>query len=127
VLDGRKVVRWLKSQGYRKISVVGMCLGGTVAGLVAAFETKVDKAVLMVSPMSPADLVWTADTMKPLRGRIASSMSLEDLRKAWALINLGKDTWHLARPELDLMFVLGNADKIARPELTDRLLEILEK
>ncbi|WP_341858158.1 hypothetical protein [Sinorhizobium medicae] len=38
------------------MSVVGMCLGGTVAGLIAAQEEKVDKAVLMVSPGSPADL-----------------------------------------------------------------------
>ncbi len=53
VLDGRKIVRWLYNQGYSKISVVGMCLGGTVAGLIAAQEEKVDKAVLMVSPGSP--------------------------------------------------------------------------
>jgi hypothetical protein len=127
VLDGRKIVRWLYSQGYYKISVVGMCLGGTVAGLIAAQEEKVDKAVLMGSPMSPADLVWTAETMKSLRGRIEPVMSLEDLRTAWSIINLEMHTWGLTRRRLDMMFVLGKDDTIARPEATDRVIELLTK
>ncbi|WP_027170228.1 dienelactone hydrolase family protein [Mesorhizobium sp. WSM3224] len=127
VLDGRKIVRWLYSKGYYKISVVGMCLGGTVAGLIASKEDKVDKAVLMVPPMSPADLVWTAETMKALRGRIESVMSLEELRTAWSRINLEMHTWGLTRPHLDMMFVLGKNDTIARPEATDRVLETLTK
>lgn len=127
VLDGRKIVRWLCSKGYYKISVVGMCLGGTVAGLIASQEEKVDKAVLMVPPMSPADLVWTAETMKSLRGRIEPVMSLEDLRTAWGRINLEMHTWGLTRPHLDMMFVLGENDTIARPEATDRVIETLTK
>ncbi|MET3595176.1 hypothetical protein ABID26_004588 [Mesorhizobium shonense] len=127
VLDGRKIVRWLHSQRYRKISVVGMCLGGTVAGLIAAQEEMVDKAVLMVSPMSPADFVWTAETMKSLRGRIEPAMSLKDLRTAWGLISLEMHTWGLTRPGLDVMFVLGRDDTIARPEASDRVIEVLTK
>ncbi|WP_245299294.1 S9 family peptidase [Sinorhizobium sp. GL28] len=127
VLDGRKIVRWLYRQGYNKISVVGMCLGGTVAGLIAAQEEKVDKAVLMVSPGSPADLVWTAATMKSLRDRIEPAMSLEDLRTAWGLINLEMHIFGLTRPKLDMMFVLGKDDTITRPEASDRVIELLTK
>jgi dienelactone hydrolase len=125
VLDGRKVVHWLHAQGYRKVSVVGMCLGGTVAGLIAAHEEKVDKVVLMVSPASPADLVWTGETMKALRARIEPTMSLTDLKTAWALIDLENHLWHLTRPHLDMMFVLGDTDTIARPEQTEQLIQTL--
>ncbi|RVG82184.1 alpha/beta hydrolase family protein [Sinorhizobium meliloti] len=127
VLDGRKIVRWLHSQGYNKISVVGMCIGGTVAGLIAAQEERVDKAVLMVSPGSPADLVWTAETMKSLRDRIEPVMSLEDLRTAWGLINLEMHLFGLTRPRLDMMFVLGKDDTITRPAASDRVIELLTK
>ena len=127
VLDGRKIVRWLHSQGYNKISVVGMCLGGTVAGLIAAQEEKVDKAVLMVSPGSPADLVWNAETMKSLRGRIEPEMTLEDLRAAWGLIDVEKHLWSLTRRRLDMMFVLGKDDTIARPDASNRVIELLKK
>lgn len=125
VLDGRKIVRWLGNQGYRQITVVGMCIGGTVAGLIAAHEKQVKKAVLMVSPAGPADLAWTAETMRSLRGRIEPFMSLEDLRKAWGIIDLNKHLWNLTRPGLETMFILGEDDTIARPEELDRVIEHL--
>jgi pimeloyl-ACP methyl ester carboxylesterase len=127
VLDGRKIVRWLDDQGYKKISVVGMCLGGTVAGLIAGHENKVDKAVLMVAPASPAELVWTAETMQSLRNRIEPSISIESLEKEWSLINLNMHQWFLTRERLDMMFVLGKDDTIARPENSNRVIDGLTK
>lgn len=127
VLDGRKIVRWLDGQGYEKISVVGMCLGGTVAGLIAAYEEKVDKAVMMVTPSSPADLVWSAETMKPLRSRIEPNMSFQDLKSAWGLINLDNLLFGLTRRKLDLMFVIGKDDATVQPKFSEKLIDRLKK
>tara|TARA_B100001059_G_C17754043_1_gene538879 strand:+ start:105 stop:1220 length:1116 start_codon:yes stop_codon:yes gene_type:complete len=127
VLDGRKVVAWLHELGFAKISVVGMCIGGTVAGLVAAHEEKVDKAVLMVTPMSPADLVWTAETMKPLRKRIEANMTLEELRAVWKIINLNLNTFGLTRPELETMIILGEEDTIVRPAGSEWIIKFLQE
>ena len=55
VLDGRKLIRWLKSQGYREISVLGMSLGSWVAGLIAAHDLAVSKASLFLTAGSLAD------------------------------------------------------------------------
>ncbi len=41
VWDGRKLIRWLKGQGYKEISVLGMSLGSWVAGLIAAHDKTV--------------------------------------------------------------------------------------
>lgn len=65
--------------------------------------------------------------MKALRGRIEAVISLEDLRTAWGLVNLENHTWSLSRPSLDLMLVIGNDGKIALPEKTERIIEILTK
>ncbi len=127
VLDGRKVVAWLHELGFAKISVVGMCIGGTVAGLVAAHDRKVDKAVLMVTPMSPADLVWTAETMKPLRQRIEANMTLKDLRAAWSIISLEMHTFGLTRPRLETMFILGEEDSISRPKESEWVINFLQE
>lgn len=127
VLDGRKIVRWVDSKGYDKIFVAGMCIGGTVAGLVAAHEDKVDKAVLMVTSGSLADVVWTAETLKGLRGRIETSISLESLKTAWGIINLENHVWGLTRPGLDMMFVLGNDDTITRSENSEGVIELLKR
>jgi esterase/lipase len=112
VLDGRKVVRWLKSEGYRKVSVAGMCLGGTVAGLIAAEEAEVDNAVLIVSPGSPADLIWTSETMQLLRGRIEPFLSRDDLRRAWGLIDLESRASRLGRFATNFMLLFGKHDNV---------------
>ncbi|NKL24209.1 alpha/beta hydrolase family protein [Rhizobium leguminosarum] len=125
VLDGRKVVRWLHAQGYAEISVVGMCIGGLIAGLIASYEDKVAKAVLMVSPDSLADMVWTGETFRRLRDRLRSSISLEELRNAWRLFDLRQNLWEFTRPGLDLMFVAGKDDKIVRPEVSGGLVKDL--
>ena len=52
-------------------------------------------------------------------------MSLEDLRKAWTLINLDMHTFWLSRPELELLFVQGKRDTIARPERARHLIHEL--
>ena len=44
VLDGRKLVHWLKSEGYGEVSVLGMSLGSWVGGLIAAHDPAVSKA-----------------------------------------------------------------------------------
>lgn len=126
VLDGRKIVQWLKEQGYEKVSVVGMCLGGLVAGLIAAKEENVDKAVLMVTAGSPADVVWSGETMSLLRGRIEPKMSLEEFRRAWGLINLENYVDDFARAGLDTMFLLGQNDTIVREYVSDSFIERLQ-
>lgn len=126
VLDTRKVIRWLQGQGYRSFSVVGMCLGGVVAGLVAAHEPLVRKAVLMVSCGSVADAVWTGETLVALRRRIERHLTLDELRSVWSLIDLENYTSQLSRDDLSLMFVLGRNDTVVRPEVTQRLLDGLQ-
>jgi len=41
VWDGRKLIRWLREQGFKEISVLGMSLGSWVAGLIAANDKTV--------------------------------------------------------------------------------------
>ncbi|MBB4189334.1 esterase/lipase [Sinorhizobium terangae] len=59
VWDGRKLIRWLKSEDYREVSVLGMSLGSWVAGLIAAHDPGVSKASLFLTAGSLADMVWT--------------------------------------------------------------------
>jgi pimeloyl-ACP methyl ester carboxylesterase len=126
VLEGRKVLSWLRSQGYFTLSVVGMCIGGLIAGLIAANDDRVNNAVMMVTPPSPADLVWTGATFKRLRSIIEPHMTLEELREAWAIISLEGHLFGLTRSNLNLLFVNGSRDSIVRPEPFKRLSDHLE-
>ena len=126
VWDGRKLIAWLKSQGYREISVLGMSLGSWVAGLVAAHEPAVTKASLFLAGGSLAEMVWTGRATRSIRESLEPEIELTDLRRAWGPLNLENYTHNLARPDLDLHVVLAKRDKVVLPELSERFLQRLK-
>ncbi|NTG30090.1 dienelactone hydrolase-related enzyme [Agrobacterium rhizogenes] len=126
VWDGRKLIRWLKSEGYREISVLGMSLGSWVAGLIAAHDASVSKASLFLTAGSLADMVWTGRATRSIRESLEPEIKLTDLRRAWAPLNLENYAQNLARPDLALHVVLAKRDKVVLPELSVRFIQRLE-
>lgn len=125
VLDGRKLIRWLKNEGYGEISVLGMSLGSWVAGLVAAHDESVSKASLFLTAGSLADMVWTGSATQAIRESLNDEIELTDLRRAWGPINQENYAGGLARSDLDLQVVLAKRDKVVLPELSHRFLQTL--
>ncbi|MER9566120.1 dienelactone hydrolase-related enzyme [Mesorhizobium sp. M0571] len=126
VLDGRKLIRWLKSEGYREIAVLGMSLGSWVAGLVAAHDSAVSKASLFLTAGSLADMVWTGRATRLIRDSLEPEIELTDLRRAWGPLNLENYELCLARPDLDLHVVLAKRDKVVLSELSERFIRRLK-
>lgn len=126
VLDGRKLIRWLKSEGYEDISVLGMSLGSWIAGLVAAHDTSVSKASLFLTAGSFVDFVWMGRATRLIRDSLEPSIELADLRRAWGPLNLENYADKLARPNLDLHVVLAKRDKVVLPKLSQRFIGILK-
>jgi len=125
VLDGRKLIRWLKSEGYGEISVLGMSLGSWVAGLIAAHDPAVSKASLFLTAGSLADMIWTGRATRSIRNSLAPHLELPDLRRAWAPLDLKNYAHRLARPGLALHVVLAKRDKVVLPELSERFMQKL--
>ncbi|MFD1196854.1 RcgR family putative quorum lactone hydrolase [Brucella gallinifaecis] len=125
VWDGQKLIRWLKSEGYQEISVLGMSLGSWVAGLVAAHDTNVKKASLFLTAGSLAGMVWTGRATRAIRESFEPTIDLSHLHRAWAPLDLGNYAYSLARPALDIQIVLAKRDKVVLPELSIALLESL--
>lgn len=126
VLDGRKLIRWLKSEGYREISVLGMSLGSWVAGLIAAHDSAVSKASLFLTAGSLADMVWTGRATRSIRDSLEPVIELTDLRRAWGPLNLENYAHSLARSDLELHVVLAKRDKVVLPELSERFMQRLK-
>lgn len=127
VLDGRKIIRWLKSEGYQEVSVLGMSLGSWVAGLIAAHERNVSKASLFLTAGSLADMVWTGRATRSIRDSLEPTIALADLRRAWAPLNLENFAHKLARPELSLQVVFATRDRVVLPEITKRFIQTLDR
>jgi dienelactone hydrolase len=125
VCDGRKLISWLKSEGYREISVLGMSLGSWVAGLIAAHDANVSKASLFLTGGSIADMVWTGRATRTIQRSLEPEIGLPNLRRAWGPLNLETYADLLARPDLDIQLVLARRDTVVMPELSESLLRSL--
>ena len=125
VLDGRKLITWLKSEGYGEISVLGMSLGSWVAGLVAAHDENVSKASLFLTAGSLADMVWTGRATEAIRRSLEPRMDLADLRRAWSPINQENYAGQLARSGLGLQLVLAKRDTVVVPDLSHAFIQRL--
>jgi dienelactone hydrolase len=126
VLDGRKLLRWLRRAGYREISVLGMSLGSWVAGLIAAHDPTVSKASLFLTAGSLADMVWTGRATRAIHDSFEPEIDLTQLRRAWAPLNLEIYAQNLARPDLDLQVVLARRDTVVLPELSQKFVRGLK-
>lgn len=126
VLDGRKLIRWLRRAGYRDISVLGMSLGSWVAGLIAAHDAAVSKASLFLTAGSLADMVWTGGATRAIHDSLEPEIDLTHLREAWGPLNLENYAHNLARPDLDLHVVLAKRDRVVLPELSQTFVRRLK-
>lgn len=127
VLDGRKLIHWLRQEGYREISVLGMSLGSWVAGLVAAHDLSVSRASLFLTAGSLSDMVWTGRATRSIRDSLEPVIDLADLRAAWGPLNLENYAHNLARSDLDLHVVLAKRDKVVLPELSHKFMQSLKE
>jgi dienelactone hydrolase len=126
VLDGRKLIRALKNEGYTDVSVLGMSLGAWVAGLIAAHDPAVRRAALLLSAGSLADMVWTGRATRHISASFDPEVGLADLRRAWAPLNLENYADKLARANLELQFVFATRDTVVLPELSQQLVARLK-
>ncbi|MBZ5558721.1 MAG: abhydrolase domain-containing 18 [Acidobacteriia bacterium] len=94
VLDARRAIAWLASQGYDRIGVLGTSLGSCLALLTAAHEPLIDAAAL--NHISPhfADVVWRGLSTRHVREGLDGHIDLDLLRALWKPIS---PRWYLDR------------------------------
>lgn len=87
VLDARRAIAWLKTQGYDHIGILGTSLGSCLAALTAAHEPLVRAAALNhISPYF-ADVVWEGLSTAHVRAGLDEAIDLEHLRRLWLPIS----------------------------------------
>jgi len=87
VLDARRAIAWLASQGYDRIGILGTSLGSCLALLTTAHEPLV--AAQALNHISPyfADVVWRGLSTQHVRDGFDGHINLDELRPLWAPIS----------------------------------------
>jgi hypothetical protein len=87
VLDARRGIEWLASQGYDSVGILGTSLGSCLAMLTAAHEPRL-KAVALnhISPYF-ADVVWSGLSTLHVRQGLDGHIDLARLRRIWMPIS----------------------------------------
>jgi dienelactone hydrolase len=87
VMDARRSVAWLSSQGYERIGILGTSLGSCLSLLTAAHEPRIQvQALNHISPYF-ADVVWRGLSTEHVRTGLDGSIDLELLRSLWLPIS----------------------------------------
>ena len=87
VLDARRAVAWLSSQGFERIGILGTSLGSCLAMLTTAHEPRIRaQALNHVSPWF-ADVVWRGLSTRHVRAGLEGHIDLERLRHLWRPIS----------------------------------------
>src|SRR5581483_4696589 len=87
VLDARRAVAWLASQGYERIGILGTSLGSCLALLTTAHEPLIRaQALNHISPYF-ADVVWRGLSTEHVRAGLNGHIELDRLRELWKPIS----------------------------------------
>jgi hypothetical protein len=87
VVDARRAIAWLASEGYESIGILGTSLGSCLSMLTAAHEPLLKAAALNhISPFF-ADVVWEGLSTAHVRTGLDGHVDLERLRRIWMPIS----------------------------------------
>ena len=87
VLDARRGIAWLASQGFQRIGILGTSLGSCLAMLTTAHEPRIRaQALNHVSPRF-ADVVWRGISTRHVRQGLDGHTDLDLLRELWRPIS----------------------------------------
>ena len=87
VLDARRTVDWLVTQGYERIGIVGTSLGSCLSMLTMAHDPRIRAGAFNhVSPFF-ADVVWRGLSTAHVRTGLEGHVTLDALREWWMPIS----------------------------------------
>lgn len=87
VLDTRAAVRWLESEGYESIGVLGTSIGSCIAFLAFAHEPKIVAGTFNHVSGYVADVAWHGISTRHVREGFGSHLVLDELRDYWRPIS----------------------------------------
>jgi dienelactone hydrolase len=127
VLDARMAIEWLARRGYKRIGVIGISLGSSIASLVAAHDRRVATSVLILSAGQFGEVVWTGRATRHIRRALEDRMSLSLLDSIWSVISPISYVERLGQRKMPLLLLSAREDDVFLPYLTQQFVGSLRE
>jgi len=127
ILDARACLAWLEREGYRRIGIVGVSIGASLASIVAALDARVRTAALILMADDFATAVWTGSATRHVRHSLEQSFGQADVHAAWSIISPASYAARLSARLERLLIVSGALDTVFLPGLTRQYVERLRR
>ncbi|MDQ4120437.1 MAG: alpha/beta hydrolase family protein [Acidobacteriota bacterium] len=89
VLDTKAAVKWLKTQGFERIGIVGTSIGSCTAFLAMVHDADVNVGVFNHVSNYVGDVTWRGISTQHVRRGLENDVSLEELREFWMPVSPG--------------------------------------
>jgi dienelactone hydrolase len=127
VLDARRAVAWLSSQGFERIGILGTSLGSCLSMLTATHEPLIRaQALNHVSPWF-ADVVWQGLSTRHVREGFEGHIDLDRLRDLWRPISPWAHLERASRLQTKTLLVYAKYDLTFPVDLSKSLVREYER
>ena len=127
VLDSRAAIAWLEKQGYDRIGILGTSIGSCISFLTFVHDQRIKAGVFNHVSSYFGDVVWVGMTTAHVRKGLETSLTREDVRKAWAAISPNSYVRRLAADTRPRLMISGRYDPSFTPELSELLFDECER
>ncbi|WP_428841314.1 alpha/beta hydrolase family protein [Bradyrhizobium barranii] len=125
ILDARTCLAWLERQGFRRLGIIGVSVGSSIGSIVAALDSRVSAAVLILMADDFAEVVWTGSATAHVRSSLERRFAFEEVQAAWAVINPATYAQRLSRRLNHALIISGRRDAVFIPQSTRRYVDRL--
>jgi hypothetical protein len=127
VLDVRRCLEWLATQGYGKLGLLGTSIGSAVGFITMAHEPLVRAGVFLHVSTYFADVVRTGMNTAHVWESLRASVSAEDLRRFWAPISPFPYVPRMRGSGQKMLMVSARYDPTFLPEFSDQIIREVRK
>jgi dienelactone hydrolase len=122
VCDARACLRWLESQGYHRLGVLGTSVGSSISFITLAHEPALRAGAFLHASTYFGDVVANGLTTTNVWEQMRNKLTALDLRRFWEPISPFPYIGKLRGANKKILAITGDYDPTFWPELTEELL-----
>jgi dienelactone hydrolase len=123
VLDVRRTLRWLESQEYGPLGVLGTSIGSAIGFITMCHEPAIRAGAFVHASTYFGEVVATGLTTTNVWEPLANAgITPEEIRRFWSPISPFPYIFKLRDAKKKILLITGKHDPTFSPELTERLL-----